>query len=467
MSTSRTRRQALRAAVAMAGSAGCLADAAGATASAGTDRPTVPLAASARQALDAGLRAIVDDAARPLPSLGVIAVRDGQPVYEAHFGRRSIEQGLPADEHTLYRVASISKLVVAIAVMQLVERGHLDLEADVGPLLGGTLRHPAHPGQPITARMLLTHTSSLRDPGDLIGYGGAPTLLAALGHADARRSFWSTRAGQAPQDRHFHYANVNTVVLATLIERLSGQRFDRHMRREVLEPLRLRGGWHPATDLAPADWTHLATLYRKREPDGTVWDAQGPWHPQGPDRTGIAPVPVAAAQAEAIGRNAGHFGPQGGLRLDVRGLATLMRLLMNGGEVDGVRLLQPASVARLLAPQWTFNGRDDAPNGDPMGGQFLAWGLGLQQFTDQGGRPGWGDRLGAADGGLVGWGHLGNAWGLRAILAFDPARRAGMAVVMGGTGADPEAHPGRWSGFTTWEEAIASLLWQQVLRPGA
>ena len=63
------------------------------------------------------------------------------------------------------RVASISKLVVAIGVMRLVEQEKADLDADVSGYLGWTLRNPNHPTQIITLRQLLSHTSSVRDAG--------------------------------------------------------------------------------------------------------------------------------------------------------------------------------------------------------------------------------------------------------------------------------------------------------------
>src|SRR5436190_22947897 len=61
------------------------------------------------------------------------------------------------------RIASISKLAVAIGVMRLVEQGRLDLDRDVSFYLGWPLRNPAFPDQPITLRLLLSHRSSLKD----------------------------------------------------------------------------------------------------------------------------------------------------------------------------------------------------------------------------------------------------------------------------------------------------------------
>ena len=83
----------------------------------------------------------MNDARRPLAGLAVLLLRDGQIVFEGQCGSRRIalaagEPALPVDAHTLFRVASVSKLTVAVAVMRLVEQGRLDLDADIGGYLG-------------------------------------------------------------------------------------------------------------------------------------------------------------------------------------------------------------------------------------------------------------------------------------------------------------------------------------------
>ena len=127
-------------------------------------------ATAGRPALDAALRAIADDPAFTLSGLSVLAVRDGKIAYEFQHGRRRIDDAnpandLPVDGRTLFRVASISKLVVALGVLRLVEERKLDLDRDVSDPLGWRLRNPHFPDAPVTLRHLLTHTSSLRDSG--------------------------------------------------------------------------------------------------------------------------------------------------------------------------------------------------------------------------------------------------------------------------------------------------------------
>lgn len=118
--------------------------------------------------LDSELVAILRTPGHELASLSVLAVRHGEVVYHRQFGDQWIDpnHGLhsrPATASTLYRLASISKLVTTIAVMKLVEEGRLDLDRDLSDYLGFPFRNPHFPTVPITLRMLLSHTSSLRD----------------------------------------------------------------------------------------------------------------------------------------------------------------------------------------------------------------------------------------------------------------------------------------------------------------
>ena len=122
-----------------------------------------PFAQAADAKLDAELRAVVEDAQFPLASLSVLVMREGRVTHEAQFGQRHFSPDLPVDADTLFRVASISKLVTGLGVMRLVEQGLLNLDADVGDVLGKPVRNPAFPHEPIRVRSLMSHQSSLRD----------------------------------------------------------------------------------------------------------------------------------------------------------------------------------------------------------------------------------------------------------------------------------------------------------------
>jgi CubicO group peptidase (beta-lactamase class C family) len=421
--------------------------------------------AASEMVLDRELAAIANNAERPLASLAVLAIRDGRVVYERHFGRRFIDASgrgadKPADASTLYRIASISKLVTTLGALKLVEEGKLSLDADIGNYLGYRVRNPHFPDVPITLRMLLTHTSSLRDDAGYFWEAGTSLkdVLTPNGELYGKGTMWSR---EARPGAYFSYCNLGFGLAGTIMEKAGGERFDRLMQRLVLDPLGLRGGYEPA-ELPPERLANVATLYRKRPAgESDDWNPRGPWIAQVDDYSASAPVPRAGS-SYVPGRNATPFSPTGGLRASVSDLGRIMRMLMNGGELDGRRILKTGTVAAMLSTQW----RLDAANGQSQygshKGRFNAWGLGNQHFLDVTG-PDFGDRL-VAGGGFAAAGHLGDAYGLMGTLAFDPATKNGLVFLVGGTGFDPETDRGAYSAAARFEERIATALYRRAIQ---
>lgn len=326
------------------------------------------------------------------------------------------------------RIASVSKVVVALGVMKLVEQGRLDLDADLSPLLGWPLRNPAFPERPITLAMLLSHTSGLRDHDDQYAVPLGETVAGAVD--DAR----SWDPAHAP-GTYFSYANLNFPVIASAVEKATGRRFDIWMRREILEPLGLDAcfNWPTCSDQAVAG-TIVLTQGGRAIRD----DLKGQRPPCAVFVRQSAPCNLGAWRA---GENGALFAPQGGLRISVRGLARIGRLLLNEGELDGVRLLSRDNVRLMLSPRWTYDGR----NGVSDGGFYCAYGLGVQLIAtrSRGCRD---DPLGT---GRAWLGHAGEAYGLRSGLWVDPSARRGVAYIV--TGLDPNPPSGR-SAFKAAEE---------------
>jgi CubicO group peptidase (beta-lactamase class C family) len=437
---------------------------------AGVSAAAAPLPEPQASALTRQLQTIVNDPAMPLAGLSVVAIRHGDIVYRQHFGAKRLAiEGKPAqpiDDDTLFRVASLSKFVTALGAMKLVEQGKLSLDADIGDYLGYRLRNPHFPDQPITLRMLLTHTSSLRDEG---GFKFAPNVdlqevLLPGGRHYGKGAMWD--ASHAP-GAWFEYVNFNWGLLATVMERAGGERFDRLMRRLVFDPMGLKAGFYLA-DFAPARVEDVATLYRKREKDGgEVWDPKGPWIAQADDFGKEAPAAPAGLDNYKTGSNGTVFGPQGSLRISTADLAQIMLMLMNGGRHGGKQILAPQTVATMFSRQWTLSAANGSANGDggSYRGLYHAWGLGNQQFTDtsivKDGKAS-GDRL-IEGGGFKGVGHLGWSWGLNALFAFDPAAKNGMIYVSTGVGADPDRQPGRFSSEARFQERITDALYRGAI----
>jgi CubicO group peptidase (beta-lactamase class C family) len=339
------------------------------------------------------------------------------------------------------RVASISKLVTSIGVMRLVEAGALDLDADVSTYLGWTLRHPRFPGTPITLRLLLSHRSSLTDAA---GYYATPLGGHAKDILDDPKAWDDLHA----PGTHFRYTNLNFPLAAMAMERVTGERFDLLMRRLVLAPLALDAcfNWE-SCDAATA--TRAVVLYRDAQP---VRDDNRAGKPA------CAVVVEDGADCDLArwkaGENGALFSPQGGLRISANGLAKIGRLLLNQGEVDGVRLLQPASIATLVTPQWSFDGHNGVTHEEDTGaGQanafFCRYGLAVQTLATPlkgcGDDP-FGDHIARV-------GHAGDAYGVRSGLWVDMRSGTGVAYFATDAGGSPG---GAHSAFSGIEETLAS-----------
>ena len=328
------------------------------------------------------------------------------------------------------RVASISKLVVGVGVMRLVEQGRLDLDEDVSGRLGWNLRNPAFPDRPITLRQLLSHTSSVRDYEDQYAIPLGDTVQANM----APRTSWDSKHG--PGDGFFTYSNLNFPIVASIVERVTGERFDLWMRREVIEPMKLDAcyNWPTCSDAKVARAVVL-TQGGKAVRD----DLAG----KRPD----CPVFVDKGSCDLgrwnLGENGALFAPQGGLRISMNDLARVGRMLLDGGTLDGVRILSPKSVEAMLSPVWRFDGR----NGDTDKGFYCAYGLAVQ-LTPTGTQ---GCKDDPAGDGIFRVGHAGDAYGVRSGLWIDRLQGTGVAYFVSGLSDDP---PRGRSAYRAAEEAV-------------
>ena len=327
------------------------------------------------------------------------------------------------------RIASISKLVVALGVMRLTEQGELDLDGDVSQWLGWSMRNPVFPDRPITLRQLLSHRSSLRDDID---------YALPLG-ADLRTALADPRAWdhEHPPGTFFRYANLGFPVVATVMEKATGERFDLLMERLVLGPLGLDAcfNWPSCSPKAVARAVVL------RAPDGTILrDDLGGRQPPCP----VVPAADGSCDWRSYrpGTNGALFSPQGGLRISVRDLTVIGRLLLNGGVHEGERFLSEASIRAMLTPEW----QHDGTNGETERSFYCSYGLAVQLLA----RPGCPDDL--FGDGTRAVGHAGDAYSLKSGLWIDPASRTGIAYFV--TGIADDAPRGR-TAYRTIEEWLA------------
>lgn len=377
--------------------------------------------------------------AEPIATVRVTFDRSGITSSRAQ-GLADVAAGRAVTADDPVRVASISKLVVAIGVMRLVEAGTLDLDADVSPRLGYILRNPRYPDQPITLRLLLSHRSSLTDAA---GYYATPLDGQLQDTLDDPRA-WDT--AHAP-GTYYRYTNLNFPLVAAVMERATGERFDRLMQRLVLAPLQLQACYN--WDTCSAERAARAVVLYDKAGAAVKDDHHGA-------KPACSVVPAANGTCDLSvwkpGANGAIFAPQGGLRISANDLARIGRLLLGEGQVDGVRLLTPASVHALERPLWTYApGNGDTAEDDgsaPRRPMICRYGLAVQTLAthrrDCGDDP-FGD-------GIARIGHPGEAYGLLSGLWID--RRAGTGVVYFATGVE-DTPPGKHSGFSAIEETLA------------
>jgi CubicO group peptidase (beta-lactamase class C family) len=336
------------------------------------------------------------------------------------FTRRAVTADDPV------RIASVSKLVTALGVMRLVETGTLNLDRDVSDYLGWRLRNPSFPDVPITLRLLLSHRSSLIDDGE--------AYIVPLGEAlQARLDSPNVWDAVHPPGHYFRYANVNFPLIGSIMEVVTGERFDRLMARLVFAPLNLDAcfNWTTCSDAAVARAVVLT------DDVGTV---------RRDDLKGFQPdCPVFVMTkgncdlaSYRIGTNGALFSPQGGLRISMRGLARIGQMMMKGGE----GFLKPETIAAMIAPSAVIQ----PASGDRENGFFCSYGLAVQSLATRAK----GCRDDPFGDGKHRYGHAGEAYGLKSGLWLDENRGVAFFV----TAVSEEAARGRSSFYAVEEEIL-------------
>ena len=417
--------------------------------------------------LDRELATLIGDNGFKVPGLGVVIFKGGREIYSCFLGKRVLgKKNKPVTRDTRFRAASVSKMFTVFAIMQLAEQGKISLDADASDCLNFPLRNPACPHEKITVRMLASHTSSLRD-GKIYSIPPSETVAEFF---SPRGKFWEDGAHFAPPaepvGRYFTYSNLNYGLLGTIIEVVTGQRFDRCQKENLFRRLDIDADYLPA-NLEPPEFEMLGTLYQKKNPCGR-WDEHGDWFAQVDDFNDVQPPedtvrlqnPYAPDfQGEfnlanyRIGTNATIFSPQGGLRISFEELTHALEMMINGGLYRGRRILNRDSLDEIFRPHWIYNPIN--PNGRPCGGAIQNYGLGTYRIYGKSSarvcRSHEVDLLG----------HTGAAYGLLSGIFFRPNTRDGFVYMLNGEAIaqdlDPRSH-GSFSDNYIWEEKIMNAV---------
>jgi CubicO group peptidase (beta-lactamase class C family) len=294
--------------------------------------PPRPMSAQDMGAFIDGLMAI-QLKSKPAAGATVAVVKDGAVLFTKGYGYADLEKQVPVDpERTLFRPGSISKLFTWTAVMQLVERGRLDLDADVNMYLEGMQLPKSFP-EPVTLRNLMTHTPGFEDGG--IGYLMARNEagLVPLGEFLARHI--PTRIRPPTTDfsvgSNASYSNWGTALAGHIVASVSGMSFDDYVQQNIFTPLGMTSSTFQ--EPLPAELqAHMSKGYK-----------------------------VETGAFEARGFEFIHnFGPAGSLSASAADMAKFMLAYLQGGAVGEGRILQPGTVeqmhARALSPNPALNG---------------------------------------------------------------------------------------------------------------
>ena len=386
------------------------------------------LAADRLDRLHARLQRFVDDG-EVAGTISLVA-RHGRVVDVFTAGMRDRERRLPMTRDTIVRIYSMSKIVTSVAVLILVEDGRLRLEDPIARFLpslesprvftGGTAEAPqfAPVARPITVRHLLTHTSGFayglaRSPVDDL-YRDAKVLQARTTDEFVARIAKLPLIAQ-PGDRYYY--GVNTDLLGAIVEKVSGQTLGRFVKARILEPLGMRDTGFSV----PAEARdRLAALYH-REGTGAL-TAVAAFSPS-TDATGELPYPDPEGRLFESGG--------GGMFSTADDYARFAQMLLNGGELDGVRILGRKTVATMTADQ---NARVAQPTRSHAG-----FGLGVSVRLDQGG---------GAPGGSVG--EFGWSGAATTYVSVDPQEQM-VSILL--TQHLPFNQPGIFSVFSTMVNA--------------
>ena len=237
--------------------------------------------------------------------------------YSYGYADRGADRRINTD--TKIRIASLSKFVVAICAIKLVDEGKLDLDEDISTYLGYRVRNPDYPNNPITARMLMQHSSSIHDSTafteSLMGRDRKTTqdLLS-------RGSSYFARPGST----HL-YSNFGYTVLGAVVEHASGVKLDAYASRVLFEPLGIDAAFQ-AINLDDSD--NLAALYDAGHGVSRSVSAQ-----------------IASNRSGALGQDQ-HLA-QGSLLISALDYAKILAMLGNGGVFLGERILSPEAVSEI------------------------------------------------------------------------------------------------------------------------
>lgn len=268
-----------------------------------------------------------------IPGMSVAVMKGNDVVYKGAFGVKDIKTGEPLESTDIFRIASTSKTFTGAAVMQLVEQGKIKLDDDINKYLPVKIRNPRYPKDKITIRMIMSHTSSILDGPNR---NSLDPVNPKLNKKDSLMPFF----GDWRPGEKYSYSNRGTNIAGTIVERVSGERFDEYVRHHLLEPLGITNASFNI-DSVPAD--RLVTQYFFKK-DSTPYESK--------DAHDRAPAAALLPDNYRFGYDTPGFCPAGGMKICMLDLVQWAAMYKNRGVgTNGVRILAESSIDTMTTPQ--------------------------------------------------------------------------------------------------------------------
>lgn len=319
----------------------------------------------------------------PVMGLSVAVVKNNKLIYTKAYGLKDAELKTPLSTVDIFRIASISKSFSATSIMQLVEKKKLSLDDDVSDLIGFKVRNPKYPDVVITLKMILSHTSSLNDSE---GYFSLDAINPSKNN-DWQKCYNSYEPGKG-----YQYCNLNFNMAGTIIERVSGERFDHYVLNHILKPLKLYGGYN----VNELNQNLFAKIYEFNIDSAKFIYSPGAYDPRKKE-----------IENYVMGYSAPIFSPTGGMKISAPDLARYMMMYINHGKKKGKKgIISEASAKIMQTPVAVKEG----------------YGLALLKT----------DKLIKGE---IMTGHTGSAYGLFSAMFFNPEKKFGFVVIS--NGCDP------------------------------
>ncbi len=317
----------------------------------------------------------------------VLAAKDGEIVYRLCYGWANKQQKEMVSEETYFKLASVSKMITALPVMKLVETGRLDLDENIGHILGDPAYEAANPKYPkigLTSRMLMTHTACIND-----GKGAFTNGKKLSDTLDPKKNKKGSGFLDKKPGTYYKYSNYGAGIMGCIIEAVTGERLTDAAKELIFDPMGVDAAYDPhllkdperiVSTYRPNGNLHITRSYRLKQP-----------------------------YRETVNIEKDYTESYGGGWIRGEDLCRIGIMLCSMGEIDGKRILEEETVREMTSSQLGKGGIEtESP-----------YALNVERVTN------------LVSGKMI-YGHQGMAEGVLCSLYFDPETNFVYALLTNG-----------------------------------